>query len=153
MLQAAMAPGATTAPYLFEAGLPEPSLAPAALRVEVAKLVAQNRMHEAEHWLGEGLRRFPDSEDLLIMRALLSEVALDWPAADKALQQLLSVQGAAAPVASWLHWVRVLRCMQDRPRAAAAVGMALRHHPDAEAIRQEAADLGVSLPSTRRQAA
>jgi hypothetical protein len=153
MFQAAMAPGAATAPFLFDQGAPEPCLAPAALRVEVAKLVAQNRMNEAEHWLAEGLRRFPDSEDLLIMRALLSEVALDWAGADKALQQLLSVQGAAAPIASWLHWVRVLRCMQDRPRAVTAVSMALRHHPDSEAIRNEAADLKVPLPALRRQAA
>jgi len=153
MLQAAMAREATSVPFPFDEGSPAPCLAPPAIRVEVAKLVARNRMHEAESLLGEGLRRFPDSEDLLIMRALLSEVGLDWAAADRALQQLLSVQGAGAPESSWLHWVRVLRCMHDTPRAVTAVSMALKHHPESVAIRSEASDLGVALPAMRKQAA
>ncbi len=153
MLQAAMAQGAFTAPFLMDAGPAESGLAPPAIRVEVAKCVAANRMADAEHMLTDGLRRFPDSEDLLVMRALISEVQLDWPAADVTLQRLLSVQGSKAPVASWLHWVRVLRCMQQRTRAIEAMHMALKHHPQDESLRAEAAALGVPPPPLKRQAA
>jgi hypothetical protein len=153
MLQAAMAPGALTAPFLMDTGPAVPGLAPPAIRVEVAKCVAANRMTEAERMLTEGLRRFPDSEDLLVMRALISEVQLDWAAADITLQRLLSVQGSQAPVASWLHWVRVLRCMQRRDRATEAMHMALKYHPQDEALRAEAAALGVPPPPLKRKAA
>lgn len=153
MLHTAMPQEASTASFFIDDTPAWASLPPSALRVEVAKLVAQNQMVDAERMLEEGLRRFPDSEDLLIMRALLSEVTLDWAAADRALQQLLSVQGVSAPVASWLHWVRVLRCMQDTLRACEAVTLALKHHPMAEALREEAIGLGVEPPPPQRQAA
>ena len=153
MLQAALAPAAATAPFVMEMGPPAAGLAPPAIRVEVASLVAAQRMDDAERMLTDGLRRFPDSEDLLVMRALLSEVQLDWPAADITLQRLLSVQGHQAPVASWLHWVRVLRCMQQRDRAREALHMALKHHPQDASLRAEALELGVTVPPLNRKVA
>lgn len=153
MLQAVVASTPFGAPFLMHAEPEVPALAPAAMRVEVAKLVASNRMSEAEHMLTEGLRRFPDSEDLLVMRALISESKLDWPTADLTLQRLLSVQAGKAPAATWLHWVRVLRCMQQRDRAKEAMQMALSHHPQDSSLRAEAAALGLAPPPLSRQAA
>lgn len=153
MLQAAMAPGALTAPFLMESGPADPGLAPPAIRVEVAKLVATHHVAEAERMLNDGLRRFPDSEDLLVMRALMAEMRLDWPTADVTLQRLLSVQGNQAPVASWLHWVRVLRCMQRPDRAREAMHMALKHHSQDEALRVEATELDMPVPPLKRKVA
>jgi hypothetical protein len=153
MLQAVVASTSLKTPFLMHAELEESALAPAAIRIEVAKLVAGNHMGDAERMLTDGLRRFPDSEDLLVMRALISESQLDWPAADITLQRLLSVQAGKAPAASWLHWVRVLRCMQQRERAREAMQMALNHHPHDSSLRAEAAALGVPPPPLSRQAA
>ena len=153
MLQAAMAPGAATAPFVMDVEVPESGWAPPAIRLEIAKRVAANLLSDAERLLTEGLRRFPDSEDLLVMQALLAEIRLDWAAADRALQKLLSVQGSQAPVASWLHWVRVLRCLQQADRAVEALGLAFKHHPHDDALRAEAVALGVPPPPLKRQAA
>ena len=153
MLQAATAFGPSTEPFFVDRGPDLSTLPPAALRVEVAKCVADNCLEEAERMLTDGLRRFPDSEDLLVMRALMCEVQLDWPLADLTLQRLLSIQGRQAPVASWLHWVRVLRCMQQPERAIESVQMALRHHPQDASLLTQAAELGVQVPPKNREAA
>ena len=92
-------------------------LSPTKIRQSIADLVGQNRMDEAETLSSEALKRFPKSEDILIIRALVCQIRQDWRSASTALENLIDLQGHATPSATWGQWVRVLRCNGDDDRA------------------------------------
>ncbi len=104
-------------------------LSPAKIRQSIADLVGQNRMAEADLLSHEALQRFPQSEDILVIRALVTQVRQDWPAASAALEKLLTLQGHTAQAVTWGQWVRVLRCMGDDARAMTAATQGLAIHP------------------------
>jgi hypothetical protein len=104
-------------------------LSPAKIRQSIADLVGQNRLAEAETLCNEALQRFPQSEDILVIRALVTQVRQDWPAASTALEKLITLQGHAAQAVNWGQWVRVLRCMGDDTRAMTAAAQGLATHP------------------------
>ena len=56
------------------------------------------------------LALYPDSQDVLVISALMAEVKSDWPRAEQLLVQLLQIQGVDAPAESWLHLIRTLKC-------------------------------------------
>jgi hypothetical protein len=104
-------------------------LSPAKIRQSIADLVGQNRLTEADLLSQEAMQRFPQSEDILVIRALVSQVRQDWPAASAALEKLIGLQGHAAQAVNWGQWVRVLRCMGDDARAMTAATQGLANHP------------------------
>jgi hypothetical protein len=104
-------------------------LSPAKIRQSIADLVGQNRLAEAEALSQEALQRFPHSEDILVIRALVTQVRLDWAAASSALERLIALQGLGAQAMTWGQWVRVLRCMGDDARAMTAATQGLANHP------------------------
>ena len=104
-------------------------LSPAKIRQSIADLVGQNRLAEAEALSQEALQRFPNSEDILVIRALVTQVRLDWAAASSALERLIALQGLGAQAMTWGQWVRVLRCMGDDARAKTAATQGLANHP------------------------
>lgn len=115
-------------------------LSPTKIRQSIADLVGQNRLAEADVLSQEALHRFPNSEDVLVIRALVTQVRHDWPAASAALESLVQLQGHAAQAASWGQWVRVLRCMGDDGQAMTVAVQGLANHPqDAQLLKEFAA--------------
>jgi hypothetical protein len=84
---------------------------------------------EADLLSHEALQRFPQSEDILVIRALVTQVRQDWPAASAALEKLITLQGHAAQAVTWGQWVRVLRCQGDDARAMSVTAQGLANHP------------------------
>jgi hypothetical protein len=104
-------------------------LSPAKIRQSIADLVGKNRLTDADLLSHEALQRFPQSEDILVIRALVTQVRQDCPAASSALEKLITLQGQAAQAVTWGQWVRVLRCMGDDARAKTAATQGLANHP------------------------
>jgi len=104
-------------------------LSPAKIRQSIADLVGQSRLTEADLLSHEALQRFPQSEDILVIRALVTQVRQDWPAACAALEKLLTLQGHTAQAVTWGQWVRVLRCQGDNARAMSVAAQGLANHP------------------------
>ena len=104
-------------------------LSPAKIRQSIADLVGQSRLTEADLLSHEALHRFPQSEDILVIRALVTQVRQDWPAACAALEKLLTLQGHTAQAVTWGQWVRVLRCQGDNARAMSVAAQGLANHP------------------------
>jgi tetratricopeptide (TPR) repeat protein len=111
-------------------------LSPTKIRQSIADLVGQNRIEEADTLSAEALKRFPKSEDILVIRALVCQISQDWPAASSALEKLIDLQGHASPAATWGQWVRVLRCMGDHERAMTAAAQGLANHPNDPALQE-----------------
>lgn len=112
-------------------------LSPAKIRQSIADMVGQNRLTEADLLSHEAMQRFPQSEDILVIRALVTQVRQDWPAASVALEKLINLQGHAAQAVSWGQWVRVLRCMGDDARAMNVAAQGLASHPQDQQLREE----------------
>ena len=104
-------------------------LSPTKIRQSIADLVGQNRLNDADVLSHEALQRFPQSEDILIIRALVTQVRQDWPSASAALEKLITLQGHTAQAVTWGQWVRVLRCQGDDARAMTATTQGLANHP------------------------
>jgi hypothetical protein len=112
-------------------------LSPTKIRQSIADLVGQNRLTEADALSHEAMQRFPQSEDILVIRALVTQVRQDWPAASTALEKLIALQGHAAQAVTWSQWVRVLRCMGDDARAMTAAAQGLATHPKHPELQEE----------------
>ena len=111
-------------------------LSPTKIRQSIADLVGQNHMEEAETLSSEALKRFPKSEDILVIRALVCQIRQDWPAASHALEKLIDLQSHATPANTWGQWVRVLRCNGENDRAMTAAAQGLANHPNDPALQE-----------------
>ena len=116
-------------------------LSPIKIRQSIADLVGQNRLTEADTLSKEAHHRFPQSEDILVIRALVTQVRQDWPEASVALEKLIDLQGHQAQPVTWGQWVRVLRCMGDDARAMNAAAQGLATHPKDLQLQEEFAAL------------
>jgi hypothetical protein len=112
-------------------------LSPAKIRESIADLVGQNRLTEADLLSHEAMQRFPHSEDILVIRALVTQVRQDWPAASAALEKLTDLQGRVTQAVTWIQWVRVLRCMGNNTRAMTIAAQGLANHPHHPALQEE----------------
>ena len=112
-------------------------LSPTKIRQSIADLVGQDRLAEADLLSNEALQRFPQSEDILVIRALVTQVRQDWHAASAALEKLITLQGQAAQAVTWGQWVRVLRCMGDNAKAPTVAAQGLATHPLDPQLLQE----------------
>jgi len=111
-------------------------LSPTKIRQSIADLVGENRLAEADTLSSEALKRFPKSEDILVIRALVCQIRQDWSEASVTLEKLIDLQGHATPATTWSQWVRVLRCTGDDARAMSAAAQGLAHHPNAMALQE-----------------
>jgi hypothetical protein len=83
------------------------------------------------------MQRFAQSEDILVIRALVTQVRQDWPAASAALEKLITLQGHASQAVTWGQWVRVLRCMGDDARAMTVAAQGLATYPKDAQLQDE----------------
>jgi hypothetical protein len=107
------------------------------IREAIADLVIQGRMDLASALGDAGISLYPDSEDMLAMSALLAESRQDWTVAEEMLAKLLLKQGASAPVASWQHYIRVLRCLCEWQSALMIAERSLEFYPGDAALLSE----------------
>jgi hypothetical protein len=107
------------------------------IREAIADLVIQGRMDLASALGDAGMSLYPDTEDMLAMSALLAESRQDWTVAEEMLAKLLLKQGTAAPVASWQHYIRVLRCLCEWQSALMIAERALEFYPGHAALLGE----------------
>ena len=120
------------------------------IREAIADLVIQGRMDLASALGDAGMALYPDTEDMLAMSALLAESRQDWTVAEEMLAKLLLKQGTSAPVASWQHYIRVLRCLCEWQSALMIAERALEFYPGHAALLGELyslkAQIGDSQP-------
>ena len=81
----------------------------AEIRQTISSLVSGGHMDLADALSAAGLSLYPDSEDILAISALLSEIKLDWKSAEELLSHLMTVQADA------------VKPLIDRAMAAAGV--------------------------------
>jgi len=115
------------------------------IREAISDLVIQGRMDLANALGDAGISLYPDSEDMLAMVALLAESRQDWTMAEEMLAKLLLKQGTEAPVASWQHYIRVLRCLCEWQSALLITERALQFYPGNEALLSELTSLEQQL--------
>jgi hypothetical protein len=107
------------------------------IRQAMAELVTSDRVELANALAAAGQSLYPESEDILAMSALLSEIQQDWTSAEEHLRKLFQVQGEAATPFTWRHLIRVLRCQCEPSKAIQAAQQALAHYPDDALLQEE----------------
>ena len=120
---------------------------PSQVREWVADLFEKNHVNLAVALAESGLALYPDSEDVLVISALVSEVQQDWPRAIEILEHLIKVQSGNTPAEVWHHLSRTLRCDGQHKRAHAVAVQALLQHPNSDDLRQIAQELTSAFPS------
>ena len=100
------------------------------IRQTIAELVTNNQLQLADALSNAGLSLYPESEDILSISALLAEMRQDWLTAGNLLEQLIEIQDGQTPVATWQHWIRVLRCQCEPVAALHATECALMIYPE-----------------------
>lgn len=121
---------------------------PTEIREAIAKLVADDRMGLAQALGDAGLSLYPNHPEILAIATLLAEVRQDWLAADTLVEQLVHLQGDATPVATWQHWVRILRNQCEHQKALKVVKAGLTLYPDQPALLEERDSLTTLLGNT-----
>lgn len=101
-------------------------------------------MDMAQALVAAGLSTHPDSEDVLVIAALVAEMNQDWSVAQDCLEHLIVLRGHAASPEIHYHLVRVMRCRSSYHQALIAARRGLSQHPEHTGLAQECAEL-VSL--------
>lgn len=117
------------------------------IRQAIAHWVGQDRLDLAEALVVAGLSQYPDSEDILALGALVSEVQQDWAQAQERLEQLMRVQGAQVPAETLHHFIRVLRCRGAYFNAFLQAQTAIACFPGHAGLRQLHSELALMLES------
>lgn len=125
---------------------------PERIRFIASDLVREGKLAEANLLTHEALQKYPQSEDVLVMRALILQVMQDWSTARQVLEKLLALQGPHAPAETWCHWVRVLRCEGMAQQAFEAATTALSQYPDHPVLAAELAQLQPTSQPEQRAA-
>lgn len=103
---------------------------PSEIRETISQLVGEDRLDLASA-LGEaGLALYPQSEDILAISGLMAMLQEDWEAAVGHLNELVVLQGDAAPITSHLMFIRALRCALEPAAALSAVMLAHEQYPN-----------------------
>ncbi len=109
----------------------------AEIRQTIASLVSGHHMDLADALSAAGLSLYPDSEDILAISALLSEIKRDWKTAEEILTHLMTLQANAIKPMTWLHLIRVIRCQSEFGRALLKAKQAVAIYPNDQALQDE----------------
>ena len=107
------------------------------IRQTIASLVSGGHMDLADALSAAGLSLYPDSEDILAISALLSEIKLNWKTAEELLSHLMTVQGDKVKPVTWLHLIRVIRCQSEFGRALLKAKQAVAACPNDPSLQDE----------------
>ena len=123
----------------------DPPPTPVQVREWVADLFRQDRINLAIALAEAGLALYPDSEDVLVIAALVSEVQQDWAYSRQLLEHLIKIQAGNTPAEVWHHYARVLRCLGESAQAFRQVEHGLRQHPHDPDLKHMAKELQQDL--------
>jgi len=128
--------------------LPDVLVGPASLQLvkmtttEIRQCIAAafaNGQESFAHGLADAaLTLHPNSQDIVVIAALLAEVRQDWHRAEELLIQLIEIQGADSTEAAWVQLAKVLRCQGKDADAHAVVDFAITRFPTSAALLTEA---------------
>lgn len=119
---------------------PEKPLDPETIRETVSVLIAQGELAMASEMTDLARVIHPNNESVLVMSALVAEVAQDWYKAHALLTRLHHLQGASITAETYRHEIRVLRCLGSHAKAFHLAQDALIKFPtDAVLIEEHAA--------------
>jgi hypothetical protein len=118
---------------------------PMQVREWVSDLFRNNHTSLAVALAEAGLALYPDSEDVLVIAALVSEVQQDWPRSLELLEHLVKVQAGNTPPEVWVHLIRVTNCLNSFGRAHEVAMRALQMHPNNTALLQQLEAIRPSL--------
>jgi hypothetical protein len=122
------------------------------IRQAIAHWVGENRTDLAEALVVAGLSQYPDSEDILALGALVSEVEQDWSVAQERLECLMRVQADRVPAETLHHFIRVLRCRGAYFNAYLQSQAAIGCFPEHQGLRHLHAELTQLLESVSIEA-
>ena len=123
---------------------------PVKVREWVAELFEQNHLSLAIALADAGLALYPDSEDVLVIAALVAEVQQDWRHSRELLEHLIKVQSGNTPAQVWHHLARVLRCEGQHQSALSVAQQALRQHPSSTDLQQFVDDMLTSSSHVKK---
>jgi len=109
----------------------------AEIRQTISSLVSGGHMDLADALSAAGLSLYPDSEDIVAISALLSEIKRDWKSAEELLSHLMTLQADAVRPVTWLHLIRVIRCQSEFGRALLKAKQAVATYPNERALQNE----------------
>lgn len=111
------------------------------IRQTMSELVAANRLDLANALAAAGQSLYPESEDIIAMSALLTEMQQDWIGAEELLSKLIDLQGESVTAFTWRHLIRVLRCQCEPGKTMKAARQALAQYPQDTLLIEELASL------------
>lgn len=120
------------------------------IRQAIAELVRQDKIGLAAALSEAGLTLYPENPEILAISALLAEVRQDWSVAAGLLEQLVHHQGHETPLATWHHWIRVLRSQSDIAKAYEVSRQALALYPNEALLQAEVQGLTRLLENANR---
>jgi hypothetical protein len=91
--------------------------------------VSQHFIADAKLLTQKVLQRFPQSDDSLIIRTLVTQVGQDWYDASTVLEKLISLQGQATQAVTWGQWLRGMSCQMVDVRVMTVTTQGLADHP------------------------
>lgn len=128
----------------------EPSVSATAteIREAIARWVGEDQLDIADALLAAGLSLHPDSEDILVMGVLLSQMRQEWGQAQMHIERLMAVQQGRATAQTWDNLIRILRCQEAFHAAYRAASKAVYLFPDHPALLKAQSELAVLLEAT-----
>ena len=125
----------TLATQFFQQGLIK-RFEPEEIRHTIQDLLEQPEHHDLARALGDaGLAIYPDSEDLLVINAMMAMLRQDWDMVFEHMKPLLTVRGERTTAASYRILVQALIQRLDYSSAYSVLTEALSRYPEDEAMQ------------------
>ncbi len=122
-------------PMYFHEGLIK-RFEPEEIRLTIQDLLEQPEHHDLARALGDaGLAIYPDSEDLLVINAMMAMLRLDWDQVFEHMKPLLTVRGERTTAASYRILVQALINRLDYSSASSVLTEGLSRYPEDEAMQ------------------
>jgi len=118
-------------------------MGPSQARETISELFAQGHEVLAYGLADAALTLYPQSEDVLVISALLAEVKREWDKAEQLLIRLIEVQGCTSTEAAWTQLIRVLRCQNKFGDAELVARHAIDRFTDSQQLHREAESLQI----------
>ena len=122
-------------PMFFNEGLIK-RFEPEEIRHTIQDLLEHPEHQDLARALGDaGLAIYPDSEDLLVINAMMAMLRQDWDQVFEHMKPLLTVRGERATAASYRILVKALIQRLDYSSAYSVLTEALSRYPEDEAMQ------------------
>ena len=109
---------------------------PEEICITIKTLLAETQHHDLARALGDaGLAIYPESEELLVINAMMAMLRQDWDTVFEHMKPLLTVRGERTTAVSYRILVQALMKRLDYSSAYSVVTEALSRYPEDEAMQ------------------